>query len=229
MTSTNMASHRDEKTEALRNEQAATLAESPMKAGVLAKLLFRSMDLIYGRGGSLAKFRVLEVIARVPYMAWEHVGYVAITHTHSTPTFARDIHSSLQQHREQQDNELFHLLILEELLQRRGERQGFLRFRVIPQIFAWSYYHISWLLFVLHPRLSYRLNAQFEDHAEHEYMQFVADNPELENEAWESAFRDEYGSFSSVADVLRQIAVDERHHKEDSLKSMSTARFGTKR
>lgn len=218
-----------ERTSHLQAEQNATLSTPRMNAGVLAKTLFQSMDLIYGSGGSLAKFRVLEVIARVPYMAWEHVGYVAITHTHSTPTFARDIHSSVQQNRAQQDNELFHLLILEELLQRRGERQGFFRFRVIPQIFAWSYYQISWLLFALHPRMSYRLNAQFEDHAEHEYMQYVADHPELEDEPWESAFHNEYGSFDSVADMLRQIGVDERHHKEESLESMATARFGSRR
>lgn len=229
MTALHAHIHEDPQAATLRHEQARTLAQQPMKPGLLAKLLFRSMDLIYGREGSLSKFRVLEVIARVPYMAWEHVGYVAITHTHSTPTFARDIHSSVQQNRAQQDNELFHLLILEELLQRRGERQGFFRFRVIPQVFAWSYYHISWLLFVLHPRMSYRLNAHFEDHAEHEYMQYVADHPELEDEPWESAFRDEYGDFASVADMLRQIGVDERYHKEESLESMSTARFGSRR
>lgn len=206
--------------------QSETLTAPRMHAGIGAKLLFRTMDVLYGSAGSLAKFRVLEVIARVPYIAWEQVSYVAITHTHSTPSFAREIHQEVQEVRAQQDNELFHLLILEELLQRRGEPQGLVRFRVIPQILAWSYYHLSWFLYALRPRLSYELNAQFEEHAEHEYMEFVAAHSELETEAWVSEFQDDYGHFESVADLLRQIAVDERHHKEESLGHIATARFG---
>lgn len=213
----------------LRAEQDITLQSQRMTAGFLARTLFIIMDVVYGRSGSLAKFRVLEVIARVPYMAWEHVGYVAITHTHSTPHFARDIHTEVQGHRAQQDNELFHLLILEELLQHRGERQGLIRFRIIPQILATTYYYVSWLLFVIRPRLSYQLNAEFEDHAEHEYMEFVRDNPEFESEAWVSDFVDDYGSFETIADLLRQIAVDERHHKLESLESIKQARFGAGR
>jgi ubiquinol oxidase len=33
---------------------------------------------------------------------------------------------------------------------------------------------------VIRPDWSYRLNADFEDHAEHEYMAYVAEHPELE-------------------------------------------------
>lgn len=209
-------------------EQQRTLEEPRLRAGFLAKVLFSSMDLLYGRKATLSKFRVLEVIARVPYMAWEHVGYIAITHTHSVPSFAHDIHGELIAHRAQQDNELFHLLILEELLQRRGERQALVRHRIIPQIIAWIYYHVSLLLlFIVRPKWSYQLNAEFEDHAEHEYMQYVADHPELERQPWDSAFAAEYGEFATVADLLRQIAVDERHHKLESLESIERARFGT--
>lgn len=210
----------------LAEEQAATLSTERMKVGPGAKLLFTTMDLLYGRAGSLAKFRVLEVVARVPYIAWEQVSYVAITHTHSAPGFARDIHREISSVRGQQDNELFHLLILEELLQRRGERQGFWRSRVAPQVLAWIYYHISWLLFALRPQWSYQLNAQFEDHAEHEYMTYVTEHPELESEAWVSEFRGDYGDFASVADLLRQIGLDERHHKNESLAHIEAARFG---
>ncbi|MEM7093115.1 MAG: alternative oxidase, partial [Actinomycetota bacterium] len=181
----------------LRAEQERTLSSDRMRPGFLARALFGAMDLVYGRHGSLGKFRVLEVVARVPYMAWENVAYVAITHTHSTPLFAREIHGEVSGIREQQDNELFHLLILEELLQRRGERQGWFRFRAIPQVMAWIYYHVSWLLYTLRPRLSYELNAHFEDHAEHEYMAYVEANPELDDEPWISEFRQDYGEFET--------------------------------
>ena len=39
------------------------------------------MDALYGTPRTLEKFRVLELVARVPYQAWENVAYVAVTHT----------------------------------------------------------------------------------------------------------------------------------------------------
>ncbi|MEM7096565.1 MAG: hypothetical protein AAF567_26415, partial [Actinomycetota bacterium] len=79
------------------------------------------------------------------------------------------------------------------------------------------------------PRLSYELNAHFEDHAEHEYMAYVEANPELDDEPWISEFRQDYGEFETVGDLLRAIGLDERHHKEDSLEHIDAARFGTAR
>lgn len=210
----------------LRNEQRRTLDAARLPAGPSARFLFRLMDLLYGRSATLEKFRVLEIIARVPYIAWEHVAYVAITHTHRRTGFARQIHDEVTSVREQQDNELFHLLIIEELLQRRDVQPRLIRHRVLPQIIAWSYYHLSWLLYVMRPGWSYALNAQFEDHAEHEYMQFVADHPELDHELWISEFAADYGYFASVGDLLRQIGLDERHHKLESLERIDRARFG---
>lgn len=215
----------DELTE-LQIEQAATLASPRMKPIPPARALFAVMDLLYGRSATLAKFRVLEVVARVPYIAWEQVAYVAITHTHGTPHFAHQIHDEVQAVREQQDNELYHLLILEELLQGRGERQGLWRYRVMPQLLAWLYYHVSWALYVVRPKWSYLLNVHFEDHAEHEYMAYVDEHPELEQQAWESEFEDDYGSHKTVADLLRRIGLDEREHKLDSLDKVHNARFG---
>ena len=206
-------------------EQAATLGGARRRYGLLAQLLFVTMDLVYGRRRTLSKFKVLEVVARVPYQAWEQVGYVAMTHKHETPDFARRIFDFVRESREQQDNEQWHLFILQELIHKRDVHEGFFRFRLIPQLLAFAYYHISWMLYVLRPTLSYRLNADFEDHAEHEYMEFVEANPEFDEEPWESMFEKDYGSYASLGDVLRQIGLDERHHKEESLARMDQARF----
>ena len=84
---------------------------------------------------------------------------------------------------------------------------------------------ISWLLYVVKPSRSYLLNAHFEDHAEHEYMEFVAENPQLESEPFKSLFEEDYGSFESVADMFRQIAIDEGMHKKAGLEAIATARF----
>jgi ubiquinol oxidase len=209
----------------LKVEQQRTLDSPRRRYGPAARGLFGLLDLIYGRQRTLSKFKVLEVVARVPYQAWEHVGYVAFTHRYSRPTFARRVFDRVHESRQQQDNEQWHLLILEELVERSGRRENFLRYRLLPQALAFAYYQLSWLLYVLRPAWSYGLNADFEDHAEHEYALFVDENPALEDEPYDGQFAGEYGRFASLADLFRQIGHDERVHKEESLARMADARF----
>jgi ubiquinol oxidase len=209
----------------LRQEQARTLATPRIRYGLLARVLFVGMDLFYGRRRTLSKFKVLELIARVPYQAWEQVGYVAMTHTAHDPGFARRIFDRVRQSRQQQDNEQWHLLILQELIRTRGIREGWIRYWLVPQLVAFVYYQIVWLLYVVRPALAYRLNAEFEDHAEHEYMEFVRDHPELEQAPFDSVLARDYGQFGSQADLFRQIGHDERVHKEESLAWLAAPRF----
>lgn len=211
--------------EQLRREQAATLAAPPLKYGLLARVLFVTMDALYGRRRSWNKFKVFEIIARVPYQAWEHVAYVAITHAAEQADFARRIFERVRECRRQQDNEQWHLLILVEWTHRRKIRDQFILHRVVPQVIAFFYYQISWWLYVLQPSWSYRLNAEFEDHAERQYMQFVQEHPELETEPFDSAFKKDYGDFDTMADVIRQIGYDERLHKEESLAKIGAPRI----
>jgi ubiquinol oxidase len=210
---------------ALRREQERTLATPRMAYGALARVLFLGMDLFYGRRRTLSKFKVLELIARVPYQAWEQVAYVAMTHTSRAPDFARRIFERVRESRQQQDNEQWHLLILEEQIARQGIREGFVKYWLIPQMVAFLYYQIVWLLYVVRPAKAYRLNAEFEDHAEHEYMQFVREHPELEQQPFDSFLSQDYGVFESLADLFRQIGYDERVHKEESLAWLAKPRF----
>ncbi|MGH3594008.1 MAG: alternative oxidase, partial [Pseudonocardiaceae bacterium] len=137
----------------------------------------------------------------------------------------RRIHERVAESRAQQDNEMFHLLIIEELIARSGRRQPQIMFFWLPQAIAFVYYQLSWFLFVAHPRWSYRLNADFEDHAEHEYMIMVAENPDWDSTPFESSFADDFGHFASLADVFRQIGHDERVHKLESEAQMKKSRF----
>ena len=211
--------------EQLRKEQINTLASPPIRHGLLAKILFLVMDVLYGKARTWNKFKVLELIARVPYQAWEHVAYIAITHSYHEGGFARRIYDRIREARHQQDNEQWHLLLLEEWIHRHHIREGFFRYRLMPQLIAFMYYHISWILYVVQPSWSYRLNLEFEDHAEREYMKFVEEHPEFEREPFRSCFRMDYGNFETMADVLRQIGYDERRHKEDSMAKIEQARF----
>lgn len=209
----------------LRQEQEKTLTSPRRRYSLLAQLLFVSLNLFYGRKKSLSKFKVLEVIARVPYQAWEHVAYIAMTHTYKWPDFARRIFEFVKEARHQQDNEQWHLLILEEMTAKKHLKENFFLYRLMPQAMAFFYYHVSWLLYVMKPASSYALNADFEDHAEHEYMEFVREHPEFEREPFESDFEGDYGEFESLADLFRRIALDERLHKEESETRIQHARF----
>jgi hypothetical protein len=153
------------------------------------------------------------------------VAYVAMTHTSGDPAFARRIFDRVRESRQQQDNEQWHLLILEDLIGTRGIQEGFVKFWLMPQLVAFAYYQIVWLLYVVRPVTAYRLNAEFEDHAEHEYMEFVRDHSELEAEPFDSVVSQDYGRFASLADLFRQIGYDERVHKEESLAWMERPRF----
>jgi ubiquinol oxidase len=209
----------------LTEAQRDTLVTPRRRYGLLARLLFVSLDVVYGRARTLSKFRVLELIARVPYQAWEQVAYIAVTHAHRRSDLARRVHERVVETRLQQDNEQWHLLVLTELIAESGQRESRLKFYWLPQFIAFAYYHVSWLLYVVKPAWSYRLNADFEDHAEHEYMEMVEENPEWEEQAFSSDACADYGQFDSVADVMRQIGHDERVHKLDSVVRMRDARF----
>jgi ubiquinol oxidase len=201
----------------LRIAQQQTLATPRMRYSVLARMMFKPVDVLYGKTGSFTKFAMLEIVARVPYQAWERMGYWAVQRRAGRSALARRVFDRIIEARADQDNEQFHLLIMQDLIQRQGIRQSWLRHQLMPWFIAFFYYHVSWLLFLVKPERSYWLNAEFEDHAEHEYMAFVAEHPELEDVPDPGTYAAEYGHYLSVADLFRQIAHDERMHKLDGL------------
>ena len=209
--------------DALLANQQSELSAPRRRYTVSSRALFAVMDLVYGSERTLEKFRVLELVARVPYQAWESVAYVAMTHTSKNPDFARRVYDRARIARVEQDNEQWHLLILEELTRR--QRRGWLKGRIIPQLLALAYYQLSWILFVIRPKWSYQLNADFEDHAAHEYALLVQEHPEWETTPFESQFSDEFGDYDSLADMFRQIGYDEALHRQESEIMMTQPRF----
>jgi ubiquinol oxidase len=152
------------------------------------------------------------------------VAYVAVTHTARQHGFARRVFDRVRVSRWEQDNEQWHLLILEELTSDEP-RSSWLKSRVLPQILAFAYYQLSWLTYAIRPAWSYRLNADFEDHAEHEYALLVSEHPEWEDAPYTSRFGDDFGQYDSLADLFRQIGYDERLHKLESEVNMAAPRF----
>jgi len=205
--------------------QDETLKSPRRNYGIAARMLFGTLDLFYGKARTLSKFKVLELVARVPYQTWEQAAYIAITHVHERKGLPRRIYNRVVESRAQQDNEQWHLFILDEQIAKSEQKESRLMFYWIPQLIAFAYYQLSFFLYVAFPHASYRLNADFEDHAEHEYMLLVQEHPEWETMPFESEFESDYGKYQSMADVFRQIGHDERFHKQESQALLPDARF----
>jgi hypothetical protein len=214
----------------LRAHQQRILDTPTYRYGVPARLLFWTAGKAFPQGRSFEFFAFVELVARVPYMAWEHVGHIAQTQNHRDHAFDRKIQDRVVLARDEQDNEFWHLLIMEEFLERQGYKRRWFLDRAFPQLLSIIYYQLSWLLYVASPAWSYRLNRDFEDHAMRQYATFVAEHPEFDETRWESAYQDDYGHHATVGDLLRQIAVDEEVHKQHSEEYFRRgARFSRKR
>ncbi len=200
----------------LREHQRRYLAMPAYRYGLPARLLFWTADKVFPQGRSFEFFAFVELVARVPYMAWEHVGHIAQTQNHRDHQFDRKIQDRVLLARDEQDNEFWHLLIMQEFCERNGYRPRWFFDKVFPQVLSVIYYHLSWLLFVVHPKWSYRLNSDFEDHALRQYASFVEEHPEFDETPWESNYRGDYGFHATVGDMLRQVARDEEQHKDHS-------------
>ncbi len=124
----------------------------------------------------------------MPYQSWEQTAYIAITHVHERTEWRQRIDERVLETRAQQDNEQWHLLILDEQITQSGVAEGRIKYFWIPQLIAVTYYQVSWLMYVFKPKWSYQLNADFEDHAEHEYAHLVSENLEWEGRLFKSAF-----------------------------------------
>jgi len=82
--------------------QKQTLSAPRRKYSIAARALFLTLDLVYGKQRTKAKFKVLEIVARVPYQTWEHVAYIAVTHVHQSTGLAKRIPDRIVEARSQQ-------------------------------------------------------------------------------------------------------------------------------
>ena len=207
----------------LRREQAATLARPRHAYSAGARLFFGSMDRLAGEEDTLPKVRVIELLASIPYRAWENREYGRIQRRFGDPDVVHHAQEILRYGRAAQDNEVQHLRVVEEKLRREAVKDPRYMTRPLPELMSGSYRLFSATLTRLGIRRAFLLNAEFEDHAEHTYAELVQAHPEWEEAPVEEgeAVR-EYAAyhglsgFPSWADVFRRIGLDERDHRNAS-------------
>jgi hypothetical protein len=200
----------------LKKEQQASGARPRYSYSAAARFFFRSMDMFAGEETTLAKARLIEALAPIPYRAWQNHQYARMALRYGDKALVQQARAIVSWGREAQDNEYWHLLILNEKLREDSVPDPRYMTRPIPFLMIGSYALMMWTLARIDIRRAFLLNAEFEDHSEHVYAHLVDDHPEWEDQPVTSELVQEYGSFGSWADVFRRIGLDERNHMNNS-------------
>ncbi len=200
----------------LKKEQQASLGRQRYRYSLAAKLFFLMMDLVTGRKTTPAKAKLIEMLASIPYRSWEIRQYTRLTRMYRDRDKVVQAESIMEWGREAQDNEYWHLVVINEKMKEDGIKDPWYLFPLIPWGMVTGYVIMTRIMAVLNIRRAFLFNAEFEDHAEHVYAKFVEDHPELEDQPVDNPLVGEYGSFETWADVFRRIGLDERDHMNNS-------------
>ena len=202
----------------LKQEQNATLLRPRLHYSWVAKLFFFGMDLLTGRQITLSKAKLLETLACIPYREWEFRQYANITKAFRNLQRVKSSQDIMQWGREAQDNEYWHLLVLHEKMREDQAKEAWYMVYPVRIFMVMVYVVLSRMIAFFNIRWAFLFNAQFEDHAEHVYAQFISEHPEWENQTVGSSLVKEYADLPSWADVFRRIGLDERDHMNNSFK-----------
>jgi ubiquinol oxidase len=202
----------------LKKEQQASKARPRLKYSLAAKFFFFSMDMITGKKTTFAKAKLIEMLASIPYRAWEIRQYTRLTRGYKNMELIGQAGSILEWGREAQDNEYWHLLVINEKMKEDNIKDPWYLFPLIPFFMIGTYVVMTRIMALVSIQSAFMFNAAFEDHAEHVYAKFVADNPDMEDEPVKSEKVKGYGDFSNWADVFRRVGLDERDHMNNSFR-----------
>jgi len=123
---------------------------------------------VTGSKRDFARFFVLETVARVPYFA-----YLSVLHLRET-FGQRGVGEKMRTHYAEADNELHHLLIMEEL----GGNDSVID-RTIAQTMAFGYYWYVVAIYFFNEPAAYHLSELIEDHAYDTYNAFLTNHGEM--------------------------------------------------
>ena len=200
----------------LKKEHQASKERPRYSYSWAARLFFLSMDLITGRKTTLAKAKLIEMLASIPYRSWEIRQYGRMTRGYRDRELVREARNIMNWGREAQDNEFWHLQIINEKMKEDGIKDPWYLFSPIPFFVVGGYVAFTRVMALINIRRAFLFNAEFEDHAEHVYPQFVEDHPEWEEQPVNTEELKKYGELPTWADMFRRIGLDERDHMNKS-------------
>jgi hypothetical protein len=160
--------------------------------------------------------KLIETLASIPYRAWEIRQYSRLTKFYSKNKLVGRAKKIMEWGREAQDNEYWHLLIINEKMKEDNLKDAWYLKRPIPDLLVFSYILFSQVMAFCNISRAFLFNAEFEDHAEHVYAQFVNEHPEWNEQEVKTNKLKEYGEYKYWADYFRRIGLDERDHMNAS-------------
>ncbi len=201
----------------LTKEQQASLSRPRYAYSLAAKFFFAAMDLITGKETTLDKTKLIEMLASIPYRAWEIHQYGRTTISYKKRNLVKEARRIMAWGRDAQDNEYWHLVLINHKMEEEGEMDPWYTTQPIPLFFVVSYIILTRIMALINIRWAFLFNAQFEDHAEHVYAQFVEDHPEWNSQPVARELVEDYdSSLETWGDVFRRIGLDERDHMNTS-------------
>lgn len=198
-------------------EQKASLRRPRLPYTLAARFFFGFVNVVYGRPMTVPKIKLIEILARIPYHAWEIKAYWRLTFGYKDERIREEALRHVHLGRLSQDNEFWHLVIAVEKIREDRIRESGFWYGFMPKILALSYAVFARTLALFSMRAAFHFNAMFEDHAEHEYAQFVEDHPELDQQPVTNELVKLFGNPATWGDVFRHIGLDERVHRNESL------------
>jgi ubiquinol oxidase len=196
----------------LKKEQKASSERPRYRYSLAAKAFFLSMDLITGRKITLPKVKLIEILASIPYRSWESRQYARMTRRYRDRALVQEARKIMIWAREAQDNEYWHLLVVNEKIKEDGIKDPWYLFPPIPFLMVCFYALLMHVMALASIHRAFLFNAEFEDHAEHVYAQFVEEHSEWERQPVSNEQVKERGALPTWADVFRRIGLDERDH-----------------
>lgn len=188
---------------------------------ILGSFLVGAGNLVYGEKPSYMKFRAVEVIARVPYHSWASAAYTLLTMFYSNEQKALKLSHITMFTRLAQDNETMHVVVVSQLA-RKEARGSVIIHTVIPMFFAFFYFWMSYLLYLINPKYGLELNYLFEQHAFDQYSRFLQTcGDELKRKPIASAFLEWYGrNPKNQYEFFQSVRNDEIIHRNRSIREI---------
>ncbi len=189
---------------------------------IFGGLLIWCGTVIYGRDPSYEKFRAIEVIARVPYHSWSSALFTLLTLFYTDEKRALRFSTLSRFTTFAAENETMHVVVISTLARKYG-RVGIVRHLLIPMLFAFFYFWLSYLLYLINPRWSLEINYLFEEHAFMQYSLFLElHRATLEQRPLESSYLHWYGrSPRSEYEFFQSVRNDELVHRNQSIREIS--------
>jgi hypothetical protein len=185
---------------------------------ILGAFFVGAGNLLYGRDPSYLKFRAIEVIARVPYHSWASALFTLLTMFYSDEKRALRLATLSRFTTFAANNETMHVVVISALTKKHCSA-GFIRHSLVPMLFAFMFFWVSYLLYLVSPKQSLELNYIFENHAFLQYSRFIEKYKDsLSNATIESEFLSWYGRHPrSEYEFFRSVRNDELVHRNRSI------------